>query len=129
MKKNLILITILVIALISTIILKNLDSKDKGSIDFTEKKAEDLNPISKSSVLKVLKAEFGENVVNTEDDVKDNGDYYLVEVKVNLGSQEEHTHTDEELSIEELELDKDGNHIINIGIHKINKYTGELSEE
>ncbi len=127
--KKFILITsllLLIIVLISTIVLKNISSRDNTNAQFTEKKAEDLNPISKESAIKILKSEFGDGVINTEKDIEEENDNYIINVNINLGTSEEHTHSEEELSTEELSISEDGDHIINLGIHKINKYTGEL---
>ncbi|SCH99742.1 MULTISPECIES: hypothetical protein [unclassified Romboutsia] len=126
--KKIILITgllLLIITLISTIVLKSISSRDNNT-QFAEKKAEDLNPISKESAIKVLKSEFGDGVMNTIEDIEEENDNYIIDVNINLGASEEHTHTEEELSTEEVSISEDGEHIINLGIHKINKYTGEL---
>lgn len=122
------LLSLITIVIISTIELKNVPSNINNQKNFVEKKAEDLNPISKESAKKILESEFGKDITNTDDDFKEDGDYYIIDVNVNLGTSEEHTHTEEELSTEELNITEDGDHIISLGIYKINKYTGELVE-
>lgn len=122
------LLSLITIVIISTIELKNVPSNINNQKNFVEKKAEDLNPISKESAKKILESEFGKDITNTDDDFKEDDDYYIIDVNVNLGTSEEHTHTEEELSTEELNITDDGDHIISLGIYKINKYTGELVE-
>lgn len=130
MKKNIIIavFSLITIVLIFTIVLNNLSSKSNDYKKFVEKKAEDLNPISKESAIKILEAEFGKDIANIENDFKEEGNYYIINVNINLVTSEEHTHTEEELSTEGLSITDDGDHIISLGIYKINKYTGELIE-
>lgn len=131
MKKNIIItvFSLITIVVIFTIALKNLSLKSNDHKNFVDKKAEDLNPISKESAKKILEAEFGKDIVNTENDFKEEGNYYIIDVNVNIGTSEEHTHTEEELSTEDLSITDDGDHMISLGIYKINKYTGELVED
>ncbi len=53
------LLSLITIVLISIIVLKNVSSKINNQKNFVEKKAEDLNPISKGSAKKILESEFG----------------------------------------------------------------------
>lgn len=128
MKRNIAILGLVIIILLLIIIVLKNTSQRFDDINFVEKKAEDLKPISKESAKNILKSEFGWDVINTEDDFKEEGDYYIVDVKISIESSEEHIHTEDELSTDGIEITGDGNHIMNIGVHKINKYTGELEE-
>lgn len=71
----------------------------------------ELNPIPKEYLIKILKAEYGENISLNIEDIKSIEDEYVVEVylllKDNEGT-EEHIHKQ------------------SIGEHRINMYTGDI---
>ncbi|RDY29269.1 hypothetical protein CHL78_002880 [Romboutsia weinsteinii] len=117
MKKTLIAIiaTIIIIPIgfIGISKLKNQEDGIDKNMDI-ENIAENVNPISKENVINILKAEYGDLIHVTEDEIKTIGDKYVVDVNLeNLEDEDEHSsheHSDEN----------------NIGTHMINMYTGEL---
>ena len=120
-KKIIIVFLSLVIASIIFIVIFNNIQKSNQD-NFVEKKSEDLNPISKESAKKILEAEFGKDIIISEKDFKDDGDYYIIDVNINIESLEGHNHS------EQPNENTEG-HIINFGTYKINKYTGELIQK
>jgi ABC-type oligopeptide transport system substrate-binding subunit len=113
----LIMISVSIVVLIGAINNKELKpnsnkSKSYGSGD----NIKELNPISKSSVINILKAQYGELISISESEVKKTGDEYVVEVFIGNEDEEEH---EEEHEHEE--------HNTSLGIHKINVFTGELT--
>ena len=121
MKKKIMIVflSLVIISIIFIVIFNDIQKSNQNN--FVEKKSEDLNPISKESAKKILEAEFGKDIVISEKDFKDDGDYYTIDVNVNIESLEGHNYSEQ--SNENTE-----GHIINLGIYKINKYTGELAE-
>ena len=113
------LLSVVLIFVFSFILIKNFNSSNKVEDNFVEKKAEDLNPISKENAIKILQAEYGMNIVNTEEDFKLEDKYYVIDVYMDLGNSEEHS--DENLQHE--------SHLVSLGVNKINIYTGELIKE
>lgn len=95
-----------------------------------EKKAEDLTPITKERALKILEYEYGSELGNTEKDIKRDGKYYVVDLYIKIKSDEEHIHTQENDSkyIQKKETVDGDVHKVNLGIHKIDVYTGEISK-
>lgn len=85
---------------------------------YTEK---EMKPISKESVINILRAEYGDIVATTIDEIEPLGDYYIVEVYVNLKDSEEEQESHEALG--------DHVHRQSLGKHKINMYTGEILYE
>ena len=79
----------------------NLNSIDKDSI----------NPISKDTAINILKAEYGDNILVEDKDIKLIGDVYVEVVDSDDGSHETHTHRQ------------------SLGNIKIDKYTGEIITE
>lgn len=79
----------------------------------------ELEPISKEVALKVLQAQYGDMIDTTVDDIKQEGENYIVDVHVDLYV---------EPTIDDLHPDEkeEHNHRESIGTHKINIYTGEL---
>ena len=114
-----ILLAVILILGLSFVLIKGSKINKVEEDNFIEKKAEDLKPISKESAIKVLQAEFGMNIVNTEDDLKLEGKYYVVDVYIDLGSSQEHSDDGTE----------NEPHIMNLGIKKINIYTGEITQD
>lgn len=126
-------IIILMIPILSIVVLVlNLDNKkithDNNKV--IEKKAEDLNPITKNRVLKILEYEYGPELGNSEDDIKKEDNYYIIDVYLNVKSNEEHTHDKDDTS--ELDTSSQGTegdiHKVNLGVHKIDIYTGDVSK-
>lgn len=119
-KKNIIIgiISILVVGVLVSVVFENrknpLNSKE-DQIEVAENKDKNkIEPISKENALKVLKATYGDGVSNTEEDIKQVGNNY--EVKVNV-------------SIEEKDDDGEVHyHEQDMGIHKIDIYTGEIKD-
>lgn len=75
-----------------------------------------IKPISKDTAINILKAEYGDNIIIEDKDIKLIGDLYFIDVYVevkeeNDGSDETHTHKQ------------------SLGTQKIDKYTGELINE
>lgn len=107
-KKLLVLLAVVVIFVCATLI------KDKGTIkshenlDTTGVK-ENLNPISKENVINILKAEYGDLIHITEDQISIDKEDYVVDVKIEI-----------------LESDDSHEHENSLGVHRINMYTGEL---
>jgi len=86
---------------------------DTAISDSIDKK--DINPISKSTVINILKAEYGDNILVKDEDIRLIGDLYFVDVYVEVedsdDSHEAHTHSQ------------------SLGTQKIDKYTGEIVNE
>ena len=114
-----IILAVILILGLSFVLIKGSNINKVEEDNFIEKKAEDLKPISKESAIKILQAEYGMNIVNKEEDFKLEGKYYVVDVYIDLGSSQEH-------SQENLQ---DESNVMNLGINKINIYTGELIQE
>ncbi|MGL5643020.1 MAG: hypothetical protein ACRDDM_12160 [Paraclostridium sp.] len=121
MKKKYIIIAMffIILALIVFLIAerKQDDVKVNKDIDYSK----NIEPISREIALKILKSQYGDSISNTEEDIKQVGDEYIVDVHVKLDEHEadgEHEHIDS----------KDGSHEQSIGTYKINIYTGELTK-
>ena len=76
----------------------NLNSIDKDS----------MNPISKDTAINILKAEYGDNILVEDKDIKLIGDLYFIDVYVEVvdsddGSHETHTHRQ---SLGNIKIDK-----------------------
>ncbi len=108
----LIMIAVSIVILIGTINNKGSETNsNKWGIYGSSDNIKELNPISKLSVINILKAQYGELISVSEGEIKKIGDEYVVEV--HLGAEEEHEHEEE--------------HDTSLGIHKINVFTGELT--
>ena len=100
-----------------TIVIQKLGKMSYEKIDYKSKNYEKkIEPISKELAIKVLKSKYGNKVSNTEEDIKQVGDEYIVDVHVSVededeGSLQAHVHNQ------------------SLGEQKINIYTGELVEE
>lgn len=81
----------------------------------------DLKPISKESAINILKAEYGDNILIKESDIKIVGDLYFIDVFVDVEAMENNEEHNEE----------GHNHdsVESIGTKKIDKYTGEIIQE
>ncbi len=88
----------------------NLNSIDKKSI----------NPISKSTAINILKAEYGDNILVEDEDIKLIGDLYFIDVYVEIEDSEEN---------EDNESHETHTHRQSLGTKKIDKYTGEIVTE
>lgn len=115
---------IIVIVLVSIVILFlgikiNNINKLANENEIKSKKL-DINPISKENVIKIIKAEYGEYISTTEEDIEIVGEEYVVDVYVDIKESEEdhqsHEHSEVELNRESL------------GIHKIDMFSGELKK-
>lgn len=119
MNKKIIGISLLSIMIFSFIVGCNKgkpnDTTSSNSIDKKE-----INPISKSTVINILKAEYGDNILIKDEDIKLIGDLYFVDVYVEIEDSEEN---------EENESHETHIHRQSLGTQKIDKYTGELIEE
>ncbi|MGL5312382.1 MAG: hypothetical protein ACRC92_03940 [Peptostreptococcaceae bacterium] len=123
-KKNIAIIFILIIALFIGINISNKNEKYDSKNENESKKEythKDLNPISRESVINILKAEYGESVSVTVGEIKSVGDEYVVEVYIDLKDSEEIE--------EEHSALGEHTHRESLGEHRINMYTGEISEE
>lgn len=111
-----ILIAVIVISVVFTNKKISLSSAERSNTNQHEaanlKEKKGIDPISKENALKVLKATYGDGVSNTEDDLKQAGNDYVVEVKVYIEDEEDHDHV----------------HDQTIGTHKIDIYTGEIKD-
>ena len=114
-----IVIILIVVIVISAIFINNKIALSSGESSNTNKheaanlkEKKDIDPISKENALKVLKATYGDGVSNTEADLKQVGNDYVVEVKVCIEDEEDHDHV----------------HDQTIGTHKIDIYTGEIKD-
>ena len=84
----------------------NLNSIDKDSI----------NPISKDTAINILKAEYGDNILVEDKDIKLIGDLYFIDVYVEVEDRDDVSH--------ETHI-----HRQSLGNIKIDKYTGEIITE
>lgn len=116
MKKKYIIIGLLLLILVLEIGCNNEKDNHKTHRLYTEK---EVKPVSKENVINILRAEYGDIVATTIDEIEPKGDYYFVEVYVNLKDSEEEEEAHEGL----------GEHIHreSLGKFKINMYTGEIS--
>ncbi|MCR1851049.1 hypothetical protein NSA42_17370 [Paeniclostridium sordellii] len=114
-KRYIVVILVLIVSCFSLFVIKQ--NKKDETIDYKSKNYEKkIEPISKELAIKVLKSKYGNKVSNTEEDIKQVGDEYIVDVYVSVededeGSLQAHVHNQ------------------SLGEQKINIYTGELVEE
>ena len=106
MNKKIIGISLFILIITSSIFGCSKFQEDKDSI----------NPISKDTAINILKAEYGDNILVEDKDIKLIGDLYFIDVYVEVvdsddGSHETHTHRQ------------------SLGNIKIDKYTGEIITE
>lgn len=116
MKKMYIRLGIAFIIILFVIIFSlNRDENQKDEISSKEvSQTTNVEPISKEIALKVIKAEYGDKVINTEKDIKQEGNEYVVDVRVRIEDDEgEDAHIHEQ----------------SVGKHKINIYTGEIKKQ
>ncbi|MGL5328052.1 MAG: hypothetical protein ACRDD7_02205 [Peptostreptococcaceae bacterium] len=129
-KKKIASFVILLLTITTLLITLNNKNLMYNNDKIIEKKEEDLTPITKTRVLKILEYEYGTELGNSEEDIKIDGKYYIIDVNLNVKSTEEHTHDEDEIS--ELGLSSQATegdiHKINLGVHKIDMYTGEISK-
>ena len=85
---------------------ENLNTVDKS----------DINPISKETAINILKAEYGDNIIIEDKDIKLIGDLYFIDVYVEVEEDNDKSH--------ETHIHKQS-----LGTQKIDKYTGELITE
>ncbi|CEO22832.1 hypothetical protein [Paraclostridium sordellii] len=114
-KRYIIAILVLMVSCFLLFAIKQNERDEK--IDYkSENYEKKIEPISKELAIKVLKSKYGNKVSNTEEDIKQVGDEYIVDVHVRVEDEEEgslqaHVHNQ------------------SLGEQKINIYTGELVEE
>ncbi|MGL5347670.1 MAG: hypothetical protein ACRDA3_09980 [Peptostreptococcaceae bacterium] len=118
MKKRYIIIALILLVLSLVVGCNNEKVNNKINRLYTEK---EVKPISKETVINILRAEYGDIVATTIDEIEPLGDYYIVEVYVNLKDSEEEQESHEALG--------DHVHRQSLGKHKINMYTGEVLYE
>ena len=116
MNRKIINISLLIILIISfTSGCNKSEENSISSLSSTDNKS--ITPISKDTVINILKAEYGDNILIKDEDIKLVGDLYFVDVYVQLEDYEEnvnheiHTHNQ------------------SLGTQKIDKYTGEIIKE
>lgn len=88
---------------------------DTTSSNIIDNKA--INPISKSTVINILKAEYGDNILIKNEDIKLIGDLYFVDVYVEIEDSEDNESHETHI------------HRQSLGTQKIDKYTGEIITE
>lgn len=119
MSKKIIVISLLSIMIFSFIVGCNKAKlNDIASLNSIDKK--DINPISKSTVINILKAEYGDNILVKDEDIRLIGDLYFVDVYVEVEDSEGN---------EDNESHETHIHRQNLGTQKIDKYTGEIINE
>lgn len=118
MKKINKIITLILLIPILVIGCNKDEDKTQSEKLYTEK---DVKPISKESVINILRAEYGDIIATTVDEIEPSGDYYITEVYINVKDSEEEQEQHKELG--------EHAHRENLGKHKINMYTGEISTE
>ena len=115
MNKKIIVVSLLLITVFSFTVgcskKSEINTENLNTIDKS-----DINPISKETTINILKAEYGDNIIIEDKDIKLIGDLYFIDVYVeieeeNNGNNETHTHKQ------------------SLGTQKIDKYTGELISE
>ena len=114
-KKYIIYITMVIALIAKSIIFK---TKEKDIKDINSKVLENIKPISKETAIKVLKLEYGDFIDIDENDIKEVGDNYIIEVFVSIEDDEDSDHNHSE--------GEDNTHKSSLGIHKINIYTGDV---
>ncbi|WP_373600768.1 hypothetical protein [Paraclostridium bifermentans] len=118
MKKKYIKLSIVFIIILAIIIfgLNKSENKNDETSSKEVNQSTNVKPISKETALKVIKAEYGDKVINTEEDIKQEGDEYIVDVHVRIEENEG--------EVEDMHV-----HEQSIGKHKINIYTGEIERK
>lgn len=113
--KNKIIISILIIVPIIGSSLLFVSKKDNDEkVNSTESLQQNIEPLSKSHAINILKAEYGDFISIDEDDIQIKGDEYIIDVSISMEDEEPH----EDLGEHEHEQ--------SLGVHKINMYTGKL---
>lgn len=114
MKKKIIISTLIIVLIIGAVLfLKNKKDNNK-KVNATEKFTQKIDPISKRHAINILKAEYGDFISVNEDDIKIEGDEYVIDVFISIEDEEPHGDSGEH------------EHKQSLGIHRINMYTGEL---
>lgn len=119
MNKKIIGISLLSIIIFSFITGCNKE-KENDIISSNVMDNKEINPISKSTVLNILKAEYGDNILVKDEDIKLIGNLYFVDVYVEIEDSEDQ---------EDKENHETHIHRQSLGTQKIDKYTGELIKE
>ena len=119
MKKNTIIVGLLLIGILLVACEKRNEIEEPLKAQQSQSKVEekDLSPIDPKYIVKILEAEYGKTLLINEDEITTEGDYYVVEVFVSILDEELHDgHTEPHY------------HTHSMGIHKINMYNGEISQ-
>ncbi|MGX4598654.1 hypothetical protein [Faecalimicrobium sp. JNUCC 81] len=109
-----VLIVILLIMIASFVNNKNNENNQNTNEKNRVEDIEQIEPLSKKHAINILKAEYGDYILASEDDIKIKGDEYIIDVSVYIEDDEPH----EDLGEHEHEQ--------SLGVHKINMYTGKL---
>lgn len=121
MKRRYFIVVVAIILVATLFMLKPKDkvetTQNKGTKE-THYNKDNMEPISKENALKVLKSKYGNRISNTEEDIKQVGDEYLVDVHIKIEDEKEDAHQNEEHE-----------HSQSMGTHKINIYSGEIVED
>ena len=88
------------------------DVKEEPKKEITK---DDLSPIDKRHIMTILKSQYGDNLAISEQDIKIDGEYYVVDVII----EEWHEESDEHQEGAHV-------HIVDMGKHKFDMYTGEM---
>ena len=115
MSKKIISISLLIIIILSIVACSKLEQQDTSDSNSIDKRS--INPISKDTVINILKAEYGDNILIKDEDIKLIGDLYFVDVYVELEDYEENVNHETHI------------HNQSLGTHKIDKYSGEIIKE
>ena len=115
MNKKIITVSLLFIIVFSFVV---------GCSKKTESNTENLNtinknnikPISKDTAINILKAEYGDNIIIEDKDIRLIGDLYFIDVYVEIEEENDESH-------------ETHTHKQSLGTIKIDKYTGEIINE
>lgn len=115
MNKKIIVVSLLLITVFSFTVgcskKSEINTENLNTIDKS-----DINPISKETAINILKAEYGDNIIIEDKDIKLIGDLYFIDVYVEVEEENDESH--------ETHIHKQS-----LGTQKIDKYTGELITE
>ena len=115
MNKKIIVVSLLLITVFSfTVGCSKKSEINTGNLNTIDKS--DINPISKETAINILKAEYGDNIIIEDKDIKLIGDLYFIDIYVEVEEENDEGH--------ETHIHKQ-----RLGTQKIDKYTGELITE
>ena len=116
MNRKIINISLLIILIISFTSGCN-KSEQNSTVNLSTINDKSINPISKDTVINILKAEYGENISIKNKDIKLIGDLYFVDVYVEIEEYEDDVNHETHI------------HRQSLGTQKIDKYTGEIIKD